>query len=94
MFQGLSEVFLYVLFCGIGLSFLSFFITIFRIMLCHRRPLSFPERTESEAEAGRGRNGSIGDREMSTTHNVLRPTNEIRADSVVDENSNSNHTHV
>ena len=76
-------MFLYVLFCGIGLSFLSFFITVFRIMLCHRRPLSFPERAEGEAEAGTGgRNGSIGDREMSTTHNVLRATNEIRADSV------------
>jgi hypothetical protein len=83
MFQGLNIVFLVVLFSGLGLAFLGFFVQIFRIMFCHRRPLSFPdERDErgrkmtelSETETD-GNHTRKGDTELASTRNILQEGN-------------------
>jgi hypothetical protein len=104
MFQGLSVVFLYVLFCGLGLAFLGFFITVFRILLCHRRPLSFSDvrddRSRKNTEMSEAGGSHDGDRELSSTRNVLQ---EVKADIQVERNvekkeeeeeSTHNHTSV
>lgn len=71
MFQGFSLTFLYVLFCGIGLAFLCFFIQVFQTLLCSHPPRSVRPPTESSAQS-RGSADEEGDRELAATRNVLQ----------------------